>query len=67
MKTRRFLPLVLAALCLISAGQLLLESASSENTANTPDDLVTAWDEHMRLVRAGRTSVPWCRIPRQST
>jgi hypothetical protein len=48
---RRFLPLVLAARCLISAGHLLLESASSVNAANNPDDVVTAWDEHMQSLR----------------
>jgi len=50
MKRRRFLPLALAAFCLISAGRSLLESASSFGTSHKPEDMVSSWDAHMRSV-----------------
>jgi hypothetical protein len=49
---RRFLPIVLAAFCLISAGRLLLESLRLFNSSNGSNDMVTSWDAHMRLVQA---------------
>ena len=49
---RRFLPYVLAAFCLISAGRLLLESLHSFTPSNDSNDMVTSWDVHMRSVAA---------------
>ena len=48
---RRFLPYVLAAFCLISAGHLLLENLQSFNPSDVSNDIITSWDTHIRLVK----------------
>lgn len=56
MKARRFLPLVLAVICLISAGRLVLENVSSFGKSHDATDVVTSWDAHMRVLQAALPS-----------
>ncbi len=53
------LPYILAVVCILAAGYSLFETAREFKMTDVTNEMVSSWEEHMKVVRAALPSDVW--------